>query len=181
MKLTLSELRRLAREKNCPLIENGVKLAVAPKTKKAKVKRPRLPQEPVRKSPPVFVPWALVISVPIKIVSTANHREHWSAKHRRNKQHAEAVRIAFLASRQIPYSGTGLKITLTRIGGKLIDKADNLPNGFKSVIDEVARQVGTDDGSDYYSWVFDQCPGRETPAVEIRIEPRCIDNSRIGS
>jgi hypothetical protein len=172
MKLTLSELRRLAREKGCKLTEKGANLAAAPKPKKVKTKKPRLPDRPIWTGPPAVLPWSLTISAPIKIVSTANFREHWSAKYRWNKQHAKQVQLAFFGmASKIPPSETGLKITLTRIGGKPMDRADNLPNGFKAVIDQVAQQIGVDDGSPYLSWHFEQRPGK-VAGVEIRIEPR---------
>lgn len=85
----------------------------------------------------------------IRTVSEANFREHWASRVRRKKaQQREAgfvwralgIRVALPAV-----------ITFTRHSSQLLD-SDNLAGAFKHVRDEIARQIGVDDGDPRIEW-----------------------------
>jgi hypothetical protein len=114
----------------------------------------------------------LCVRVPIRTVSEMNQREHWHATYRRHRVHYSAVVMSFayparlwLRAHPAPYG-----VSLIRIAPRPLD-ADNLAASFKAVQDEVARQLGVDDGSDLVRWTYAQRKGRPKEyAVEIRIE-----------
>jgi hypothetical protein len=108
-------------------------------------------------------------TVPIRIESEMNKREHWSVRRRRFAEHKACVAYAWPKPRRRDY-GEALRVTLTRIGPRRLD-SDNLASGFKGVRDEIARIVGIDDGDERVTWVYRQERGgpREY-AAHIRIE-----------
>lgn len=59
-----------------------------------------------------------------------------------------------------------LVIVITRIGPRRLDD-DNLQSACKYVRDEIARKVGVDDGSDQYTWQYDQRVGDYGVEVEM--------------
>lgn len=82
-----------------------------------------------------------------KTVSELNQREHWAARNRRKNDQQEQVAIAMLnvlrgRKVQLPCS-----VTLTRIGPKKMDN-DNLAGALKHCQDQIARQLGVDDGDE---------------------------------
>lgn len=63
-----------------------------------------------------------------------------------------------------------LVVVITRIGpGKLDD--DNLAHACKYVRDQIAAQVGVDDGSELYTWECRQQKGKSF-GVSVEISPR---------
>ena len=97
------------------------------------------------------------ITLPIRTYS-ANHSEHWRARHKRNKDNAKAIRLALAANSQavqlllngircheLFYDATklatpltGLVIEVTRIAPRQLDAHDNLRMAMKGIIDTVA-------------------------------------------
>lgn len=78
------------------------------------------------------------ITLPIKIVSELNLREHWTKKHRRHKRWHKLVWAALLQHRGkiiLPCC-----VTLIREAPRALD-ADNLMGAFKSLRDYVADQI----------------------------------------
>ena len=74
------------------------------------------------------------------------------------------------AGRQAKAKPTG-RITLTRIAPRPIDKHDNLPIGFKAVVDEVAAWLGVPDNHPGITWLYANRKGKPKQyAVEITIE-----------
>jgi hypothetical protein len=107
---------------------------------------------------------------PVRIESEMNNREHWAARKKRFDRQAAAVSEAmepargfveavanWMNSRQ---SSGVVRIVLTRIGKRRLD-SDNCAGGFKACRDEIARQIGTDDGSDLFVWEYAQQVGDE--------------------
>lgn len=119
---------------------------------------------------------ALVVDVPIAVVSEANRRDHWAVRARRVRSQRAAVRMS-LHGRSV-LCAEGYIVTLIRFGGRRMD-TDNLCGAFKAVRDEVAQWINIDDGSDRLEWRYLEGPRkrRETPRVRIQIQPRGIRGS----
>lgn len=98
--------------------------------------------------------------VPIKATFTLNSREHWAARARKRKLERIAVAVAMrtaAAQRWFDPEG-GVLVTLTRVGPRKLD-SDNVQGALKSVRDEIALQLGMDDGDDQISWIYEQAKG----------------------
>lgn len=111
----------------------------------------------------------LAIAAPIRIVSEANRREHWAARHRRSSSQRAAIWAALLLAgeeRPVP----PLTVTMARIGPRLLDD-DNLAGGFKAVRDAIAKWLGVDDGpTSRVEWRYEQRRGKRGEYwVEVRI------------
>ena len=111
----------------------------------------------------------LVVEGPIRLVSEANQREHWTVRHRRNNCQQRDTSMLLKSNRDWyklltippPY-----RVTLTRIGGRTLDP-DNLAGSCKHVQDAVAAFLNVDDGDvDRVSWSYQQ----EKGPVGLRIE-----------
>ena len=113
------------------------------------------------------------VEIPIKTVSEANMREHWSVKHKRVKAQHEAVKwmlgLELIKQDLLGKLKLPLKIGFTRIAPRKLDKDDNLNISFKAIRDQVAKTIGFNDGDDRVTWDYQQEKGKEY-AVKIRIE-----------
>lgn len=102
----------------------------------------------------------LKIEAPIKTVSEANRRDHWSV---RNKRRAEQRREVYFAWK-VAVAGCRRRlnapylIKLTRRGIKVLD-SDNLASSFKGIRDQVAELLGIDDGDERISFEYAQETG----------------------
>lgn len=121
-------------------------------------------QEPARFQP-------ITVLLPLRIHSTANKREHWTAKAKRTKVHRTATAVMLKTSGDPP--ALPVKVTLTRIAPRALD-TDNLAGGFKGVRDSVAAWLGADDkpGSGI-TWHYAQARSTtpKTYTAQILIEP----------
>ena len=109
----------------------------------------------------------MVITIPIRTVSEANQREHWSKRHRRNV--AQQARVAWTLFGH-EWTALPCRITLTRIAPRKLDP-DNLAGSFKHVQDAVAKWLGVDDGDASLTWVYAQRKGAAKEyAVEVALE-----------
>lgn len=63
-----------------------------------------------------------------------------------------------------------LLVTITRIGKRKLDD-DNLASACKYVRDQVAAEVGIDDGSDQYTWRYEQRV-EKVYGVEVEVTSR---------
>lgn len=104
----------------------------------------------------------LMLALPMKLPSTANLREHWATKARRMKAQRNAVALAMLAEKRALLDlharlarGEDLRCVLMRCSPRKLDD-DNLASAFKAIRDEVAKQLGVDDGGDRVEWVYRQ-------------------------
>ncbi len=89
----------------------------------------------------------------IKTVSEANQAEHWSRKHRRKKDQQNDFAMLWRQHQRtllLP-----LTVTFTRYSCKVLD-TDNLAGAFKHIQDELARQLGVDDGDGSVQWKYEQ-------------------------
>lgn len=92
----------------------------------------------------------------IKTVSEANQREHWRTKHARKKQQQRD--FALLWRQYWPVPGkfpVRPTITFTRYSCKELD-ADNLAGAFKHIQDQLAKEMGIDDGAAFVTWRYEQ-------------------------
>jgi hypothetical protein len=80
----------------------------------------------------------------IKTVSEANQREHWAAKRKRKVGQQTAFRIFWKTYK--PKVKLPATITFTRYSCNVMD-SDNLAGAFKHVRDQLAKELGIDDGS----------------------------------
>ncbi len=92
------------------------------------------------------------IHIAMKLPSLTNLRLHWHAMSAMKKKQKETTRKALERIRIPPCP---LVVTIVRIGPRKLD-GDNLQSACKYVRDEIARAVGVDDGSDIYTWIYDQ-------------------------
>jgi hypothetical protein len=108
--------------------------------------------------------------VPIKVLSEANRRDHWAAKHRRGKVQQQVVALSLRPALSLEPMAPPFTVTLTRLigsGGRRLDD-DNNASGFKAIRDAVAKCLGVDDGDLRVAW---RCDQRKAPewGVEVRI------------
>lgn len=111
------------------------------------------------------VRWSTVL--PIRTVSEANTRGHWS---KRAKRAAEQRAVCHMATRAGGPHPLPAIVTLTRIAPRELDD-DNLRGALKAARDGVADAFGIDDRDPRVSWRYGQRRGSKGQyAVEIRIE-----------
>ena len=98
-------------------------------------------------------------TLPIKLESTANLREHWASKYRRMKKQKQATII--IKKHPLP-----CVVEIVRIGKRTLD-GDNLQNAAKAVRDGIAARLGVDDADPRVEWRYSQQKGE--PSVIVRI------------
>ena len=128
----------------------------------------------------------IVWELPIHTVSEANKKEHWTKAARRHQQQQFLVRHAFLrAGCSILFPCT---VKLIRIGGRFLDKDDNLRMAFKWIKDELADCLfpdarrtyvdkkgivrslkGRSDDNPTVTWEYDQEKGKRC-SIRVEIE-----------
>ncbi len=110
------------------------------------------------------------VTLPLRLVSVANQREHWSKKAKRAKAHRSAA-VLMLAPRVAAYAKLArFVVTLTRIAPRALD-GDNLQSAFKACRDGVADALGTSDNDPRILWDYRQERGKpKYYAVTITIE-----------
>jgi hypothetical protein len=97
-------------------------------------------------------------TIPIKLISEANNRDHWTKKSKRSQVIKMIVRadlMKFKSHWRFP-----LSVVLTRIGRKLDE--DNLAYAFKAIRDEIADYIlpgmakGRADSDPRITWHYQQ-------------------------
>jgi len=110
----------------------------------------------------------LAFTMPVRVVSEANLREHWRTKHGRKKEQQEIVSEEWMDVRHVPIA-LPCVVRLVRIGPKRLD-ADNLAGSFKHVQDGVARELGIDDGDERIKWEYEQVAvGKRVYQVRVEV------------
>jgi hypothetical protein len=89
----------------------------------------------------------------IKTVSEANSRDHWGVKVRRKQRQQNDFALVWRKHR--PKVEPPIAITFTRFSCKTLDD-DNLRSCFKGIRDQLAKEIGIDDGSDQITWQYRQ-------------------------
>ena len=103
----------------------------------------------------------MIVELPIRIVSEANLREHWSKKSSRHKKQGLIIRNA-LHSHRIALPCV---VTLTRVAPRQLDE-DNLMTALKYARDTVADIIipglakGRADGDSRIEWRYGQEKGK---------------------
>lgn len=105
--------------------------------------------------------------IPIKLPSLPNERMHWRALVRIKHEQQLATHLCMMDKVVPPMP---LTITITRVGPRKLDD-DNLAASCKFVRDQIARMVGTDDGSPLYEWQYEQRFDKSY-GVDVEIEGR---------
>lgn len=114
---------------------------------------------------------SIVVTLPLRIESIANKREHWAARSARAKsQRVQAwAELRYIADSAPRLLGP-VVVTLTRIAPRELD-SDNLAIGFKSVRDGVADWLGVNDNDSRIEWVYAQERGEPKQyAARVSIE-----------
>ena len=103
-------------------------------------------------------------AIPIKLPSLANLRVNWRKMATLKKKQKEATKLCMFGKilPRLP-----LVVTITRVGLKILDD-DNLASACKYIRDQIAAEVGVDDGSDEYKWEYAQRVGAYSVEVEIK-------------
>jgi hypothetical protein len=126
----------------------------------------------------VTAPVLISFTVPIYTPSLTNLREHYMTRSKRAKLHRLATKAAW--AKGVPddrerfaatalAAGHGLSITLTRISPRRIDMP-NCGAALKHVVDQVADELGIDDGDPKHTWIFRQESGEPGVRVEVLVE-----------
>jgi hypothetical protein len=117
------------------------------------------------------------VDVPIVLVSEANAREHWSARHRRRKEQRQMVALAWRAAGvKVPVFHVA-HVELTRLcpPRNRSKDSDNLAMSLKSVRDEVAVLLGRDDADlrgESIRWECKQLPNlRHLVKIKVTLDP----------
>lgn len=111
----------------------------------------------------------LTFTVPVRLVSLTNQREHWSKRAARAKAQrllaAAMTRITFRESEFTAPFG----VSIIRIGKRTLD-SDNLQGACKSFRDGIADALGVDDGdTSKVKWRYGQQKGLD---YKVRVEIR---------
>lgn len=103
--------------------------------------------------------------IPMTLPSVANLREHWSARAKRAKMHRQTIAV----HRAMLSHLTGVTVVrLGRLAPRKLD-GDNLQGAFKAIRDQIAYELGVDDGSDAVTWLYYQAPAK-VATVKIEVE-----------
>ena len=91
----------------------------------------------------------ITIEAPIKVISEANNREHWSKRRGKNGRATnQKIELQYYWRETLKGRRVSLPclVRLTRIGPKELD-TDNLAGAFKAIRDQIAKEIGIDDGA----------------------------------
>ena len=108
------------------------------------------------------------VTIPLRIQSVSNLREHCRARAKRTKSEREIVFWAMgISAVRPPMPCT---VTLTRIAPRSFD-CDNMQSGCKAARDAIAQWLCVDDGDPRVTWVYAQRRGGPKQYMaEIKIE-----------
>lgn len=104
------------------------------------------------------------LTLPLRVVSESNQRDHWAAKARRVKAQRQAVAYAWVAA-DLPMHRRPRQVTLTRVAPRRLDD-DNLARSLKAVRDQVAQECGFDD-REPVRWIYAQERGSYAVRIEV--------------
>lgn len=103
--------------------------------------------------------------LPLKTVSLANVREHWTKRSKRAKAHRTTAKT--LCRPVATAIGLPVVVTLTRVAPSNGLDDDNLRPALKSVRDGIADAFGLDDRDPRIEWRYGQRKGPYSVIVEI--------------
>lgn len=88
----------------------------------------------------------ITIEAPIKVISEANTHTGWKARHYRGVGQKTEMNYYWKQTLKGRRVSLPCVVRLTRIGPKALD-TDNLAGAFKAVRDQIAKEIGIDDGA----------------------------------
>lgn len=100
----------------------------------------------------------VTVTLPLRITSGLNMREHWRVRAKRVKQERTVACLTLFNTPGVYRVGWPCVVTLTRVAPGLLDD-DNLAGGFKAVRDGVADALGIDDADPRVTWRYQQRKG----------------------
>ena len=108
----------------------------------------------------------MTVTIPgMRILSSANRREHHMALYRRMKRLKRETHMMLLTQQKPEHDA--YVVTMTRIAPRMHD-SDNLANAMKGPRDSVAAYLGIDDGNtDRLLFKYQQEPGPWAARIEI--------------
>jgi hypothetical protein len=110
----------------------------------------------------------LIFTIPLRVDSETNGREHWAKKHKRKKEQKDAILTAWIHSYAKAIT-LPCVVRFTRVGPKRLDD-DNLAESFKACRDAVAWALHCDDGSALIKWEYEQCAvGKRVYQVRVEV------------
>lgn len=114
-------------------------------------------------------PDRVIVTLPLRLVNSANTREHWGKRAKRTK--GERVAVWVMLRHESICESTHYGVTITRIAPRAFD-SDGMAISAKGVRDEVAAWLGMDDAPDSgIAWEYAQRKGEPKQyAVEIEVE-----------
>lgn len=98
----------------------------------------------------------LCLTLPVRIESEANRRDHWAEKARRVKQQRHVVGW-MLTGKKPP--ALPCVVRLVRVAPRDLD-SDNLAGGFKAARDQIAEWLCVDDADPRVTWEYGQQRGQ---------------------
>lgn len=111
-------------------------------------------------------------TLPIRLKSLSNRREHWGTKARRTRDHRRGV-LLWINQQSAPIPPLPVTVTLTRIAPRPLDSDDNLRDAFKALKDGIADAYGLPDNDRRFTWVYAQRRGKAREyLVEIEVLAR---------
>lgn len=102
-------------------------------------------------------------TIPLRLESVANIREHWSGKAKRTKAHRQAAIALMMRGVTLP-----CVVEIIRIGPKPLD-TDNLLSACKGLRDGIADRLGVDDADERVTWRY----GQERGEYGVRVKFEC--------
>lgn len=103
------------------------------------------------------------MTLPLRLVSILNAREHWRTRALRASKHRNACIV-------IPKLMVPCTVLMVRLGPRELDD-DNLQGACKSVRDGIADRLGVDDRDKRVSWLYSQERSKEY-GVRVTITER---------
>lgn len=101
---------------------------------------------------------AFTIPIPIRTSTGLNYREHYAVRSLRVKRERKATRWFWMKAKP-PHFILPLRITLIRVSPGNGTDLDNVVGGLKAVRDQIADQLGFDDGDPRITWRYGQLKG----------------------
>jgi hypothetical protein len=115
------------------------------------------------------------VTIPLRIFSEQNRRDHWTSRAKRMRSHKRACIM-------IPHHSVPCVVTMTRLAPRMLDSDGNVA-GFKAVRDAIADRLGVNDNDPRVEWRYAQEKAKDY-AVRIDIDhassPQAVAQSRIS-
>lgn len=111
----------------------------------------------------------LEFSMPVRVVSEANTRDHWTKKFKRKQRQQLETHVQWKRAARRGKVPLPCVVRLTRIGSRRLDD-DNLAGAFKACRDQIAREIGVDDGDDRIKFEYAQeAVGKRVYGVKVEV------------